>query len=192
MQEIYEAIDQLSMLLAMRVENSVRKRGWPGQPYKERFEVHGGGHTCYPTLLRLALPLGPSAIFVPDPAPAEGGASWLIRIRRTDGVARQSWADGVRVALHEGHHHLMVGDKVLSEALLNQILDELSSAGLSGRQLMISKAWVARFGPLPPAIYELLAGARDIEQLDRMHEAVLTEPAQREVETALARLSRPA
>ncbi len=192
MQDIYEAIDKLSMLLAMRIENSVRKRGWPGRPAKEKFSVHHQGHVCYPTTLTLTLPLGQSARFTPEDAPAPDGQGWLIRVRRTDGVTRRLWADGVRVGQHDGQYHLLLGSDVLSEELLNRMLDQMSSAGLSGQQHMIGKAWAARFGPLPAEVYEVLSAARDIEQLDRMHEAVLTEPTQMDVETALGRLSRRA
>jgi hypothetical protein len=188
-QDIYQAIDKLSMLLAMRIENSVRKRGWPGRPAKEKNEIAVGDRTTYITSLRVALPLGQSVTFVPEPEPLGGDQGWLIRIRRSDGVVRKSWVDGVRVAAKDGAFHLFSGDRLLTEALLNQILDELSTAGLSGHALMIAKAWVARFGPLPAAIYEVLAGAQDVEQLERMHEVVLTEPTQGAVETKLGKLS---
>lgn len=188
-QDIYQAIDKLSMLLAMRIENSVRKRGWPGRPAKEKNEIAVGSRTTYLTSLRLALPLGQSVSIAPEPAPLEGDKGWLIRVRRSDGVVRQSWVDGVRVAAKDGVFNLFSGDRLLTEDLLNEILDELSTAGLAGHAQMIAKAWVARFGPLPAAIYEVLAGAKDVEQLERMHEAVLTEPTQGLVETKLGRLA---
>lgn len=190
MRDIYEAIEKLTVVLALRIENAVRKRGWAGKAVLERFDVSAPGRLAYPTRIALPLPLGNRVTFMPADAPSDDKSSWKITIKRSDGVVRQSWADGLHLRQVDGGYQLFVRDEVLAEAQFKQILDELSATGLSGHAATICKAYLSRFGAASSEIYEILFSAQYVEQLEQMHEAVLTGASQLDVESELARLSK--
>lgn len=190
MRDIYEAIEKLTVVLALRIENAVRKRGWAGKAVLERFDVPAPGRLAYPTKIALPLPLGSRVTFLPAEAPSDDKSSWKIQVKRSDGVTRQSWADGLHVRQVDGGYQIFVRDEVLSEAQFKQILDELSATGLSGHAATICKAYLSRFGAASAEIYEILFSAQYVEQLELMHEAVLTGASQLEVEGELARLCK--
>ena len=190
MRDLFEAIEKLTVVLALRLENAVRKRGWAGKPICERFEADGPGRTIYPQRIDLPLPRGNRVLFLPDAAPTEGQTSWRIQVKRNDGVVRRSWKDGLSVRPVDGGYQLFLRDEVLSEPVFKQLLDELAESGLSGHALMIAKAYTSRFASVPAEVYEDLLAAQYVEQLEQMHEAVLTGASQLDVQTELARLSR--
>lgn len=189
MRDIYEAVEKLSVVLAMRVANSVRKRGWANKAQTDRFVVAAPDGAAYPTRIVLPLPLGGRVSFTPEPAPAADG-SWKFSIRRTDGVVRHSWADGITLKKGESEYQLFSRDELLSESVFSQMIDELSASGLSGHAAAICRAYIARFGAASADIYEILFLARHMEQLERMHDAVLTGASQLEVESELGRLAK--
>src|SRR5438105_2999162 len=94
MRDLLEAIEQLSTLLAMRIEKAARKRGWACKP-TTRSASPARGRFIHLVSTTLSLPQGQAATFVPR-AEADG-ETWLVDIRRSDGVMRRSWADGLRV-----------------------------------------------------------------------------------------------
>jgi len=190
MRDIYEAIEKLSVVLSLRIENAVRKRGWAGKPNIERFEVAAPDRSVYPARVSLQLPLGSRAVFAPDENPSADQTTWSIQVRRSDGILRASWASGFQVRKTEGGYQLFARDELLSEPLFKQILDELAGSGLTGHALTISKAYASRFGMVPAAVYEVLYSAQYVEQLELMHEAVLTGASQLEVESELGRLCK--
>jgi hypothetical protein len=188
--DIYEAVEKLSTVLLLRIENAVRKRGWAGKPHTEHFEVDAPGRQIHPVRISLAMPLGHVVSWLPDEAPGEDQASWRIQIRRSDGVNRMSWSDGLHVRKVDTGYQIFVRDKVLSEVLFNRVLDELAGTGLSGHAHAISKAYASRFGGVPAAVYEVLFSAQHVEQLELMHEAVLIGASELDVETELGRLTK--
>jgi len=190
MRDIYEAIEKLTVVLGLRIENAVRKRGWASKPVLERFDVPGPGRLAYPTRIALPLPLGNRVSFFPADAPSDDKSSWKITVKRSDGVTRQSWADGLHVRQVDGGYQMFVRDEVMSETQFKQILDELSATGLSGHAATICKAYTSRFGAATADVFEVLFSAQYVEQLEQMHEAVLTGASQLEVEAELARLSK--
>lgn len=191
MRDIYEAIEKMSFVLSLRINNAVRKRGWAQKAQVDRAVVAAPERTVYPTRINLPLPLGPRVSFLPDDAPSEDKTSWRIAIRRTDSVMRRSWSAGLQVRKGDAdEYQLYCGDELLTESVFNKILDELSGHGLSGQTAAICKAFVSRFGAAPTEVYEILYAASHLEQIERMHEAVLTGASQLEVETELGRLSK--
>jgi hypothetical protein len=190
MRDIYEAIEKLTVVLALRIENAVRKRGWANKPVLERFDVAAPGRLAYPTRIALPLPLGNRVTFSPAEAPSDDKSSWKIQLKRSDGVTRHSWSDGLHVRQVDGGYQMFVRDEVLSEVQFKQILDELSATGLTGHAATICKAYVSRFGAASADVYEVLFSAQYVEQLELMHEAVLTGASQMEVEAELARLDK--
>jgi hypothetical protein len=190
MRDIYEAIEKLTVVLSLRIENAVRKRGWAGKPQTERFEVDGPGRAIFPLRINVSMPLGHRVSFLPEAQPSEDQNSWIIHVRRSDGVIRRSWSDGLHVRKVEGGYQLFLRDEPLTEPLFKRVLDELSSGSLTGHALTIAKAFASRFGGVPAEVYEVLFSVQHVEQLEAMHEAVLTGASQLEVETELGKLAK--
>ena len=190
MRDIFEAVEKLSAVLSLRIQNAVRKRGWAGKATAERYDVPAPDRLAYPTRIDLPLPLGNRVAFVPADAPTQDGQSWKIAIKRSDGVTRQSWVDGLHVRKVDSGYQLFVRDEILHEPQFGKILDELSATGLSGHAAAICKAYVSRFGAASADIYEVLFSAQHVEQLEHMHEAVLTGASQIDVDGELGRLSK--
>ncbi len=191
MRDLYEAIEKLTVLLALRIQNTVRKRGWAEKPKTSRFEVRDPNERAhYPTRIELPMSLGHQVSFVPADAPSEDGQSWNIQIRRSDGVLRRSFSDGIQVRKVENGYQLFIRDEVLDDSRFRSLFDDLATGGLSGHAMTIGKAFKSRFGSISAEVYEILCSAQHLEQLDRMHEAVLTEVSQLDVETALGQLAK--
>ncbi len=191
MRDLYEAIEQLSVLLSLRIQNTVRKRGWAGQPKTSRSEVRDPqDRAYYPTQVAISMSLGHVVSFTPADQPSEDGQSWHIKIQRSDGVMRRTYSDGIYVRKVENGYQLFVRTEVLGEAQFKAMFDDLAAGGLSGHSMTIGKAFKSRFGSIPAEVYEILCSAQHLEQLEQMHEAVLTEVTQLDVETALGRLSK--
>jgi len=188
MHDIYEAIEKLTTVLSLRLDNAVRKRGWAAKPETARFEVDAPGRAIYPLNIGITMPLGQRVNFQPDEKPTANPPGWKIQIKRSDGVLRQSWSDGLHVRPVDNGYQLFVRDELLTESRFNKILDELSTTGLSGHALAICKAFTSRFGAVSAEVYEILFSSQYFDQLELMHEAVLTGASQLDVETALGRL----
>jgi hypothetical protein len=188
MQDIYEAIEKLTMVLSLRIDNAVRKRGWAAKPEISRLEVTGPTRKLYPLCIGLPMPLGQQVSFLPEEKPSEDQSSWAISIQRSDGVNRQIWSDGIKIRKVDNGYQLFIRNEIMDETLFKRLIDELSSAGLSGHALTICKAYTSRFGTVSPAVYEVLFSAQHVEQLEAMHEAVLTGISQIEVERELNNL----
>ncbi len=190
MQDIYEAIEKLTVILSLRIDNAVRKRGWAAKPEVSRFEVTGPSRAIYPLRIGLSMPLGQQVSFLPEEKPSEDQQSWQINIQRSDGVSRHSWSDGFSVRKVDTGYQIFVRDELLDEPRFKKILDEMSATGLSGHALTICKAYISRFGAMSAAVYEILFAAQYMDQLELMHEAVLTGASQLDVESELTRLGK--
>lgn len=190
MRDIFEAVEKLSIVLGLRIENAMRKRGWAGKPAIGRIEVNSPDGSIYPQHVDLPLPRGNRAIFMPDSEPGEGQATWRIQIKRNDGVVRRRWKDGLTVRKVDSGYQLFLREDLLSEPIFNQLLDELAGAGLSGHALTIAKAYTSRFGTIPADVYDTLISAQYVEQLERMHDAVLTGASEIDVQHAIAILDK--
>ncbi len=190
MSDIFDAIEQLSVVLSLRIENMVRKRGWAGKPVVERFEVRGRDRGAFPVRITVTAPIGHSITFIPADAPSEDGNSWSISVRRSDGVIRRSFSDGLQVRKVDSGYQMFVRDAVLGDAKFRQLVEDLAGPALAGHAVTIAKAYKSRFGNLSADVYEILFNAQHQEQRELMHEAVLTGVNQLEVETELGRLSK--
>ena len=170
MRDLFEAIEQLSALLAMRLEKAARRRGWASKA-ASRTTAPERGRLTHLVSTTLNLPQGLAATFVPRPEP--DGDSWFIDIRRTDGVMRRSWADGLRVTRLGPNFALCQLAAPLSDEAVESMYDELARPGPSGVALWVRKVWAIRFGRMPMDISELLDRVKDADLLDQMHAAVL-------------------
>jgi hypothetical protein len=190
MRDIYEAIEKLTTVLSLRIDNAVRKRGWAAKPEISRIEVKSPSRLIYPLCIGLSMPLGQRVSFLPAEKPSEDQQSWAIQIQRSDGVIRHSWSDGLLVRKVDNGYQLFIRDEIMDENLFKKLLDELSSTGLSGHALVICKAYTSRFGSVSAAVYEILFSSQYFDQLEAMHEAVLTGASQLDVESELVRLRK--
>jgi hypothetical protein len=173
MRDLFEAIEQLSTLLAMRLEKAARKRGWATRADTRLHAPngHARGRMVHLVSTTLNLPQGHAATFVPRPE-AEGEA-WPIDVRRSDGVMRRSWADGLRVVRAGPNFVLWYRDGVLRDEAIESLMDDLARPGPSGVAQWVRKVWAIRFGRMPVDLSDLLESVRDADRLDRMHAALL-------------------
>ena len=77
--------------------------------------------------VRYILPYGHAASFVPARAPRIDGDTWVIDIKRSDGVSRPQWNNGVHIKRINGNYTLAVANQVLDESGLEEVLGALGS-----------------------------------------------------------------
>jgi hypothetical protein len=73
------------------------------------------------------LPGGRAASFIPAPYPRVDGDTWMIDVRRSDGVSRPQWNPGIAIRRLNGSYQLMFGTQPLDEQLLTAMLDAIGS-----------------------------------------------------------------
>jgi hypothetical protein len=184
MQDLFDGIQRLTALLSFRLENLAGKRAWGLRTDSYRIQPPGGMAI---TLCRMTLhlPRGEAGTFVPREGPEPDGRSWLIDIRRSDGVLRKSFAQGLRALPKDGTYVLFRGDEVLSDGALNEIFDDLAKPGPSGVSLWIRKMWGMRFGPMAVETSTKLEAIRDVSRLDEIHAVVLRAADKKEAEASI-------
>lgn len=122
MRDIFEAAEKHSATLAMYVEHLAKRRGWSARTLS--------GMLMEPRLMMIygasvLLPYGRAASFVPARMPRVDGDTWLIDIKRSDGVSRPQWNNGISIKKLNGSYTLMVGNQLLDEATLSAMLDAI-------------------------------------------------------------------
>jgi hypothetical protein len=120
--DIFEAAEKHSATLAMYVEHLAKRRGWSARTLS--------GMLMEPRLMMIygasvLLPYGRAASFVPARMPRVDGDTWLIDIKRSDGVSRPQWNNGISIKKLNGSYTLMVGNQLLDEATLSAMLDAI-------------------------------------------------------------------
>lgn len=124
MRDIYEAAEAQTALFAMQVENLARRRGWAARTLS--------GLILEPRMLTVygasvLLPGGRAASFLPGARPRVDGDSWVIDIKRSDGVSRPAWNEGVRVARQKSRYALFLGGRPVDEAVVAELLDAVGT-----------------------------------------------------------------
>jgi hypothetical protein len=122
--DIYEAAEKQSATLAMYVEYLSKRRGWSARTLS--------GMLMEPRMMMIygasvLLPYGHAASFIPARAPRIDGDTWVIDVKRSDGVSRPQWNNGVAIKRINGAYTLAVANAMLDEAGLDQILAALGS-----------------------------------------------------------------
>ena len=122
MRDIFEAAEKHSATLAMYVEHLAKRRGWSARTLS--------GMLMEPRLMMIygasvLLPYGRAASFVPARMPRVDGDTWLIDIKRSDGVSRPQWNNGISIKKLNGSYTLMCGNQLLDEATLSAMLDAI-------------------------------------------------------------------
>lgn len=124
MRDIYEAAEKQSATLAMYIEYLAKRRSWSARTLS--------GMLMEPRMMMIygasvLLPYGHAASFVPARAPRIDGDTWVIDIKRSDGVSRPQWNNGVHIKRINGNYTLAVANQVLDENGLEQVLGALGS-----------------------------------------------------------------
>jgi hypothetical protein len=89
---------------------------------------HAGRATPHDDLRRVGpAPLSRAASFIPARAPRTDGDTWIVDIKRSDGVSRPSWNNGIYIKKLNGNYALSYDQKLLDEPLLINILDAIGS-----------------------------------------------------------------
>ena len=126
MRDIFEAVEKLSALLSFSVQRVASAKGWAAKPYS--FMVTPQSDRILMVVsTSVHLPMFRSAGFTPQREPEDGGKAWTIDVRRTDGVLRDAWADGLIIRKTDGKFVLMSGSIALSDDLLDGLLEELGT-----------------------------------------------------------------
>lgn len=123
MRDIFEAAEKHSATLAMYIEYLAKKQGWSARTLS--------GMLMEPRLMMIygasvLLPYGRAASFIPARAPRIDGDTWVIDIKRSDGVSRPQWNNGVTIKRLNGAYTLLNGSNVLDEKTLAEILMALA------------------------------------------------------------------
>ena len=124
MRDIYEAAERQSATLAMFIEHLARRRGWSARTLS--------GMLMEPKLMMIygasvLLPYGRAASFIPARMPRVDGETWMIEVKRSDGVSRPQWNGGIAVAKKNGGYVLAFGNQILDEAALAALLEALGT-----------------------------------------------------------------
>jgi hypothetical protein len=122
--DIYEAAERQSATLAMYVEYLAKRRGWGARTLS--------GMLMEPRMMMIygasiLLPYGTAASFVPARSPRVDGDTWVIDVKRSDGVSRPQWNNGIAVKRINGNYTLAVSNQILDEAGLDQMLEALGA-----------------------------------------------------------------
>jgi len=122
--DIYEAAEKHSATLAMYVEHLARRRGWGARTLS--------GMLMEPRLMMIygasvLLPEGRAASFIPAKMPRVDGDTWLIEIKRSDGVSRPEWNNGIAIKRHNGSYTMTLGGQLLDEATLAKLLEAVGT-----------------------------------------------------------------
>lgn len=120
--DIYEAAEKQSATLAMYVEYLAKKRGWSARTLS--------GMLMEPRMMMIygasvLLPYGRAASFVPARSPRIDGDTWVIDIKRSDGVSRPQWNNGIAIKRVNGAYTLAVANQILDEQGLAAMLEAL-------------------------------------------------------------------
>ncbi len=124
MRDIFEAAEKQSATLAMFVEQLARSRGWGARTLS--------GMIVEPRLMMIygssvLLPYGRAASFIPAKMPRVDGDTWMIDIRRSDGVSRPEWNGGVAIKRVNGSYALLLNNEPLSQAVLAHLLEAIGT-----------------------------------------------------------------
>ena len=63
--------------------------------------------------------------FIPARVPRMDGDTWIVDIKRSDGVSKPAWNNGIFIKKVSGNYTLTYDTKLLDEPLLLHILDAL-------------------------------------------------------------------
>jgi hypothetical protein len=187
MKTLFEAIERLSAQLSYRLEHIAKKAS---------LAVHFSGYTVSPApkvLVRLFntmihLPKGYAVNITPRAQPEADGESWHIDIRRNDGVSRASYGIGIAVRKLGDTYALTYDGRQLVGEDIHNILGDLSKPGLTGMALSISRLWIMMYGSMPGDFATRLEVIRDVDLLDRIHDALINDDGADQVDAMLPAL----
>lgn len=121
--DIYEAMEKLSAGLSFSIQRVAQRRGWASKPYSVML-APAPDRTIIVVSTSVHLPLFRSAAIMPRYEP-ENGQSWQFEVRRTDGVTRDSWAQGLMLAKTGGGFEILYGAIAVTDESLDMMLDDL-------------------------------------------------------------------
>src|SRR5437763_5197654 len=104
----------------MYVEHLARRRGWGARTLS--------GMLMEPRLMMIygasvLLPYGRAASFIPARAPRVDGDTWVVDVKRSDGVSRPEWNQGILIRKLNGSYALAMGNQILDEPALIVMLE---------------------------------------------------------------------
>ncbi len=125
MPDIFDAVEKHTAELSFSIRQRAIKRGWAWKPYS--FTVAPDRKRSVIIICTsLELPYMRSVAFLPRSDPEEGGKSWQVDIKRSDGRIIDTWRNGFTLTPMGGKFEWMYGAIALSKESLDLILDDLS------------------------------------------------------------------
>jgi hypothetical protein len=185
MKDLYEAIECLSAKLSFRLEHWAKKKGYPVHYTGYNVQSQSGTRVrVYHTLVHL--PNGYFANFQPREAPEPDNQSWHIAIRRSDGLVRQSFVNGLMVRPFEQSYGLFYGEEQLNADHIELLLEDLQKAGPSGLHNAISRLWTIRFGHMPVSVVSQIESLSNVDHLDLIYDALQDDRSRKQIDELLA------
>jgi hypothetical protein len=199
MKDLYDAIEALSAQLALRIERCAKKRGYAVSLSSYSLRPQPG------RLIRLhhtlvSLPGGYTATFAPRDTAEPDGETWLITIKRSDGVVRGSYEHGLLVRRTAPPTDENGGDASAGETgfavhhdgqpiyadHIERLLDDLQKPAPTGVAMAISRIWNVRFGRMPMSVVQQLDSMKNAEHLDLIYDALLDQRGRAQIDELLA------
>jgi hypothetical protein len=123
MKDIFEAMEKLSAGLSFAIQRVAQRKGWASKPYSVML-APSPERTIIVVSTSVHLPMYRSAAIMPRYEP-ENGQMWQFEVRRTDGVIRDSWADGLTLSKSGGSFEILYGAIAVTDESLDMMLDDL-------------------------------------------------------------------
>jgi hypothetical protein len=180
MSELHVAAQRLTLQLANRMEPLLAMRGIAARTYVK--------HAVDPAHVELVtvsfdLPGGEGgAVLLPRDRAEPGDECWVVDVKRTDGLCRDSWSGGIVIQPREpkkrgSSYALWLNDSVAGDRALQGLIDELARPLKDATRLSIFKLWKLRFTAMPPSIVGALERTPD-DNLDQLEAALLSAPSE--------------
>lgn len=148
-EELLAAVERLSARLAERLDDLVRMRGGGITTYRRQQAVPGAARAPVLVTASMTLPSGHGVVLRPRDLP--DGDGWIVDVVRSDGVTRERWAAGLRVAPRAddpSRYGLWLGGALAGDGALAALVEDLGRP-LPPLALDPFRFWNMRFGPMP-------------------------------------------
>lgn len=185
MKDIYEAVECQSAQLSFRLERVAQKKG---------YAVHFSSYTIQPEAGKFIklfhtmvhLPRGFTASFNPEHEPRDDGKRWHFEMRRSDGITRASFVNGLNMVPRDDDWVICYGDEPFNADHMEMLFEEMQLPGPSGLALAISRLWVVRFGRMPFEISTQIEKLKNVDHMDLIYDALLDQRSRKQIDDLIA------
>lgn len=185
LKDIYEAIECQSAMLSYRLERVAQKQG---------YAVHFSSYTIQPKpgqFVKLFhsmvhLPRGYSAGFNPDHEPSDDGQRWHFDMRRSDGITRASFVNGLDMLPREDEWVICYNGEPLNADHIELLYGEMQLPGPAGLALLITRMWIVRFGRMPFEVALQIEKLKNFDHMALIYDALLDQRSRKQIDDLIA------